>query len=357
MPSVVELKEKAKARGIRGYANMKKEELCRALGFTDDCSMKRRKPARKTESKSREKMCGERALSISFLREHDFVKGLNCFELPLKDVKYILGPCSFYQYKFGDRNIYFFGEEHASLGRDVRLMKGKLEKTNTLSFSAFIHSLVTQNPEKTYDLMFEGAYFLSKHTPEERITYETTSPTFTDLSYHYESCIHFAKRKACPYNNLRVHYVDYRESKDIEKGEEDLSEEAILAKINLLLKSGKTLKQISAIKEDYIREAIIDFFIDWVTRSPEDAGTSQAAVMDLYAIARVLRDFDPIIDKQDDRSFRGTAQNVIYYAGDEHINTAVRFMRYIGFQPDYYVNDERPSCKSFLEIDMKKAKF
>ena len=39
-------------------------------------------------------------------------KKFNCKELPLKDIKYVLGPYTYFQFKLGGRNIYLFGETH-----------------------------------------------------------------------------------------------------------------------------------------------------------------------------------------------------------------------------------------------------
>lgn len=37
-------------------------------------------------------------------------------------------------------------------------------------------------------------------------------------------------------------------------------------------------------------------------------------VMDLYGIARLLREFDPTLEKNNSQ-FKGTSENIIYYAG------------------------------------------
>ena len=45
-----------------------------------------------------------------------------CMNLPLADIKYIIGPCSFHYFKYAGRNIYLFGEAHLPIARSSELM-------------------------------------------------------------------------------------------------------------------------------------------------------------------------------------------------------------------------------------------
>jgi len=83
------------------------------------------------------------------------------------------------------------------------------------------------------------------------------------------------------------------------------------------------------------------------------AGAVRMAVLDIYAMARILRDFDS--KKNDVSSFQGTAQNVIYYTGAAHTETFMRFLRdYLKLKPkatygklkDVFLD----RCQSFVDM-------
>lgn len=351
MPTVLELREKAKAIGIKGYYRMRKDELYAALG-----SSKRR-----ITFKTRTTTCPEIREMPS---ESEVIRSFNCLELPLKDVRFILGPCTFYQFKIGTRNLYLFGEFHLPLDRSADLLsKNSAHKFDTLTFPSFIHSLAVQNPTKTYDLMFESPYFLNKgFVGGQKIKSCLDSPTVNAITRQFSDCIHFERRAKCPYKNLRTHYVDYRRTmedmriyrrniKDIQSMEVS----QIGKEIERILVSDRVQKQISAINDEEIRESLVRFFKELVVRDPSRAAKAQSAVMDVYAMARVLRDFDPLIASAESHAFPGTSQNVIYYAGNHHINIFVSFLtEYLGLQPEYSYSS-LPECNSFIQIDMSKT--
>ena len=90
--TMTELKKQAKARGIKGSANMTKVQLCKALGLKGNCMPFSR--------------CLNYApISNAMAAEHPFIQNLNCYNLPLQHIKYILGPCSFYQYNYVCGNL------------------------------------------------------------------------------------------------------------------------------------------------------------------------------------------------------------------------------------------------------------
>jgi len=307
--------------------------------------------------------CTERTF-ISF-GESPFIRNLDCRDLPLEQVRFILGPCVFFEFELGNRTLYLFGEKHGKWTRDVdEMTKLGVNKHTTLSFPAFVHSLAIQNPTKTYDLMFENVYF------GDNFLDRCGSSTFDQISQEFENCIAPAKRINCPYKNLRAHYVDFRkyvEFKKIRKSRKDLPPDEIRSEITKMIKTpGKVLKQINAIKDDRIRNLFIQFFDDFIKKDPKTAGFSAMAVMDIYAMARVLRDFD---SKKTNgvSSFQGTAQNVIYYAGAWHIKTFVRFLTdYLKLKPKAvrgFVSKLSPEllnfeCKAFIDMgDMTKTSF
>jgi hypothetical protein len=97
--------------------------------------------------------------------------------------------------------------------------------------------------------------------------------------------------------------------------------------------------------------------------------------MDIYAIARIFRDFDSSVVKMDPLlipkaimnyvpPFKGTSQNVIYYAGAHHIKFLVIFIeKYLKILHTYKagspsisnISDFLLDCPSFVEIDTEKA--
>jgi len=287
--------------------------------------------------------------SKAFSDERQEIQNLNCYELPLRDVKYILGPCSFFYFKIGERNFYLFGERHDNIDRDWALLSRKVNKFNTLRFSSFVHCLAKQNPTKTYDLMFES------WTLPKKIGL-TNSNAVSDLRAFFEPCIRPEERFDCEYRNLRTHYVDYRRTDVGKILRTNLDSQAV----ETLLTTGKTAKQIAAIKDPFIRTQLELYFRDLILKRKDDATSSAFIIMDIYAIARIFRDFDSSIEKKEnDLTFKGTSQNVIYYAGRHHIKTLVVFLyEYLKIKDTYKAGtDFSANCPSFLQIDTKKAEF
>lgn len=429
MPTVIKLKEEAKKRGLKGYYKMNKDQLCTALGLTDDecydravAKTKTSTPPAKTKTSTPPVSLGKKVKALkavciadtdnyvwvvgkgcfekiktnalpptvaqkiktnapprtvapakprnnctevnkrespSIANETSLVRGINCLELPLSQVKHILGPCSMYYFRIGSRNFYLFGEFHDVLSRSfIEMIKSNVTKLDSLTFSSFVHSLVKQNPHKTYDLMFEGSVFPKKTDAYMNIL--SNSPTFVDINFHYEPCIIATQRDRCPYKNLRTHYVDYRRNPDdplINPTVFNLSQEEYKNVLLNLFKSRKIQKQLEAVKDSYIRKSIVKFFLDnLMSRSHSKFGIG---IMDLYAFSRIFRDFD--IGTKKSSQFSGTSENVIYYAGYHHVYNLYSFItKYLNIQPQYELSgmSSKPRvCTSFVSIDMKKAGF
>lgn len=300
----------------------------------------------------------------------------NCLELPLSEIKYIIGPCTFYEFKLGNRNIYLFGEQH----NFRRLDSDRITSSNALIFSSFVNSLVKQNPEQTYDLMFEYTLFLEKGQDVPHAYSESYPMTY--IVEQFMDCIHFSKRDNCKYNNLRVHYIDYRKSKDAETDPHVVMYhelEELKNKIVSLFNTPKMLKQISEIKNKHIRDKFILFINNKITEKyNQNIKSGQniekklksglpievnvlgffALVMDMYGLARLLRDFDTKTEKTYKSAFKGTSDNVIYYAGNEHIKIMVEFFtKFLRLTPQYKVEIKDDHCKSYLKIDMTRTSF
>ena len=245
-------------------------------------------------------------------------------ELPLADIKYVIGPCSFHHFKYGSRNIYLFGEAHLPLERSIlsMAMHPDMKQSNTIMFAGLVHSLVTQNPARTYDLMFESTYFLYLKTPSPH--FKSSSPTFNSITETFLPCIIPNNRQTCPYKNLRTHYIDFRNSMEVDPADKTGAARPIIFEANVrkLLKSGKLLKQLSAIKDVHSRDALTQYANDFLT-DLVDPKSKNMIIMDIYGIARLLREFDPTIEKDGNTQFKGTSENIIYYAGALHTRQMV----------------------------------
>ena len=87
---------------------------------------------------------------------------------------------------------------------------------------------------------------------------------------------------------------------------------------------------------------------------PLRGGRHAVAIMDIYAISRILRDF--YSKKNGISSFAGTAQNVIYYAGQTHTANFVKFLtEYLMLKPKTmsgvpYTEYEKHFCQTFVDM-------
>ena len=280
-------------------------------------------------------------------------RDFTCMELPLLNIKYIIGPCSFHYFKYGSRNIYLFGEHHEPLERSGKLIAEtqNMTESNTIMFAGFVHSLATQNPSKTYDLMFESSYFLNKKDNE--VSYGD-SPTINSITETFLPCIKSATRKGCEYKNLRTHYIDFRRSDEVDQQytQVDKINPYLKRDVHSLITSGKILKQINAIKDVRNREALLQYTNHFLKGTFEEQ-FKPIIIMDIYGIARLLREFDPKINKGNTQ-FKGTSENIIYYAGALHIKQMVHFFTNYIHLAQSSINKQyiQQSCESFIKLNV-----
>ena len=330
--TVIELKKLAKEKKIDGIHKLKKRDLIDKL-------QEKKEICKPIKFKPKEK-------------EDKYIENFYCLELPISQIKYILGPYKFYKFKLGKRNFYLFGEYHQKLSDSLKELKQTdAKKSNTILFSSFVHSLVSQNPNKTYDLMVELRGAFDNKFPE----FEDAAMV-NNLQSQFISCL-TRDKKHCNYKNLRVHYVDYRHQKDASGKKYMTSKKSFDILLKEFLSYGKVFKQISNIKDKKIRKQFTQFFVDFATHEPEKANNIKMAVMDIYAMARILRDFEDI--KRNVNAFTSTSENVIYYAGSDHIEVMVQFLtKYLKLKPIFntgFCNElEEIACLSFLKLNVSK---
>lgn len=297
------------------------------------------------------------------LTSPSYIPRFNCASLPLKDIKYILGPMSFYEFKYGERRIYLFGETHLPLSRSLDIINKdtNMIPDNTIMFDGFVKALVNQNSHKTYDLMFE-------HAPVVWWGKKTTSPTMNFIGRTFFNCIRDKYIANCPYKNLRVHSIDFRflpEGQNINKFDMKkhtsikLTKETFIPAVKNLLTSGKVFKQMGAIRDKTIVEKLIKYVEDQLSDTYINYSMRSHGVllMDIYGIARIIREFDMDVVKPGP-VFRGTSENIICYAGNTHIKNMVNFFKnYLGLKIVHKVDSYEHLKNAFIKLDVSKSSF
>ena len=299
-----------------------------------------------------------------------------CDVLPLKDVKYIVGPNRYTEFRYKNYKIGIFGEGSHSI-HDFP----KSSKTDTLTFSAFLTSLVTQT-KRQYDLFAELPY-----RNREVKARETSDINFmlNVLEYDFKDCLQVEKA-ACPYKNLRVHYTDrrflYPERDNLAYKIYNYVAESINPNaqkppgdlVNKFLKTAqeeydkqtqfverilqdKTSKIQTQLRNNELREKITSFiqkqmqanklncmYLLWLYRktinkdftretfTPEDiTGIRTLAyqfmyiftpIMDTYLLGRIFRTYP--------KHSGGSAENIIIYGGSYHTDLYISFLNSIG---------------------------
>ena len=139
---------------------------------------------------------------------YDIIKD-KCRNLPISKIKYIYGPYYYREFQYNGRNFYFFGEIHST-----RECVYPTAKKDLILFTDFVHSLVTQNPDKNFDLFTEALYRFKKSKRLKNIVALYGSIMFDLIEIYFNKYLSF--NKECEYPNLRVHYTDVRKKQRIE---------------------------------------------------------------------------------------------------------------------------------------------
>lgn len=294
---------------------------------------------------------------------------------PLKDIKYIIGPHHYTEFRYKNYKIGIFGEHHAI--RDFP----KSSKTDTLTFSTFLTSLVTQT-KRQYDFFVELPYqrrgVAGRELPDVNQMLEV-------IAHDFKDCLQVEKA-ACPYKNLRVHYADprrlypeqnnlaleiyshvydhgnpwgvtapgYLVNRFLRTAQEEYDVQTQFVETVLQDKTSKIAKQlrynelrykITSFIQKQMQANKMKFMTDLKQYSktinknftlepltPEDIDHIRslvsyfmrifANIMDTYLLGRIFRTYP--------KHSRGSAENIIIYAGNYHTKLYISFLSYIG---------------------------
>ena len=350
---------------------------------------------KKVIDKNGEENCGPDRESISkMLPFSKAIASSYCDVLTLSNIKNIVGPMSYNEFRYKGRNIGIFGEAHEFVGNDR-----VLNKTNSITFSGFLKSLLTQNKQQQYDFFYETD-FITKDKEMEDDPMADFNGVMSIIDYDFNMCLKIDKTK-CPYKNLRAHYCDFRnliyfESTNVGNAFNNLHESPgnlpdevvkylemlfinpideyskIKAEISKFLLHKKIQKQLHNMEHEINFQDFIDKIFDvnekrihkmikkyknytFVMSQPPTLKEIRfskmwidpfmeiySLIMDVYILARMLRSFK-----------RHTSTNIIVYVGDDHAKTYTKFFQSIGADhfikisgSDYHVHFDKE--KSFF---------
>ena len=292
----------------------------------------------------------------------------NCLYLPLKNIKYIIGPHMYQEYNYLDKHIFIFGESHLHRQGDFdEFIKDNkpvdMNINNTILFSSLIHTLTQTYPNKQYDLFLEVGSVIQKKYNKSDFNEMRSSEMIYNTINQFEECFIPEKRKDCKYKNLRTHYTNFRdfmvnEKQNISNMVTFYYENKNLNKLfDYIISNEKLQKQINAISSNYINKDII---INWfktnfdneiinIEKSKETnlfllLMNINSFIMDMYSITRIFRDF----------TSGSKSTDIIYYCGFEHAKRFKLFMNDIQIKPILDIKtDHAPPY--YLELNVSES--
>jgi hypothetical protein len=250
-----------------------------------------------------------------------------CDVLPIQNVNVILGPSSYTEFKFLDKQIGIFGETH-----DLRIHPSFIDSIprRILTISSFIKSLILTNQDKTYDVYLEVDY-INKDIPKRKKRIKEENFSFHLLYKEFENCIQINKT-LCEYKNIRIHYIDIRNYLD----KYIKWNENVYADASTILKAYLELPKFSKqLVHNKYAESIIQFFqneinkIIFLYKYDTDKYCKSHNLFKEY-IKSLAVDFYLIGRLTKDSSFY--QKNIITYTGEFHSVTYVRFLNFIRAQ-------------------------
>lgn len=278
-----------------------------------------------------------------------------CDVIPLSNVRYLYGPKSYAEFTDGTRTIGVFGESH-----DIPVPNPAIiNKSNTISVPSLIKIVINTFPNKFYDLFLEFDYTKDQSVKRDGIPY---------FNYIFEPCMRIAN-KECPFNNIRVHYTDYRflirNNPVYERFMDNYFDGTINWYFNLgnlydvfgqlypivttFLESDPKVKLSESPLKNFIKRKIeqlknsVDqpFFptdrqseVDMIETRIQQIMELYAIVMDVYTLKRVFKTFD--VSKS---THPPIAKNSIIYAGEAHAQNYREFLTESGFIQTHYISN------------------
>ena len=301
------------------------------------------------------------------------------------DVQFIIGPEEYSEYKITLPNgkiktYHIFGESHRELVGYGFAKNQRCNIRNTLYISSFLNSLVTQFPDRKFD-MFVESYLNEKFSVRKYgVPNQFSNISIPLIKNQFGICLNMrneSDRLACreKYPNLRANNADFRDfiEEDIKSGiypkffsstylSEDvknskrmhigstireMTNEHFIQNTTLYIKRvlfnhPKIIKQLDAIGNPAIVAVIKSVIygkldektkksIDFVKGIKREEGyydfdddeymvAIYMYVMDMYAISRILRNFSNAINPKNInlRNYTGNSDSVIYYCGSHH---------------------------------------
>lgn len=275
------------------------------------------------------------------------------------NIKYIIGPCAFYEFEYDNRRFYIFGETHNKLSLENINCSSDMKPENTVLFATLIKSLAkyyqSRNINRTIDLFIENTPTklkegLSKnlYIPPNYITNSESLSSiicelynFIDIDTKYNDNDILKRNLRIQNIDIRYFYVNFFDPNILEQFTKTTNLKELKDKIKeIILKSPTIEKQLINIKDDEIKKIIIetilqeiddiDFNMFGLPKSIDLGiqsvllkinklilGVYFTSVMDIYAIGRMFRKFD-IEDNEITPFFKGTASDNFYYCGNAH---------------------------------------
>ncbi len=274
-----------------------------------------------------------------------------CDVLLLKHIRYIVGPVNYTEQRLGDKIFHIFGETHN--------IDETYSQRDTVTFSSFLKSLLTQRKDRLYDIYVELDFVSSE--AEQRKFYEESMP-LNQILWDFPKC--FSYRKECPYN-ARFHYTDYRVAlRPVDTFKAEVGADRTVGDVytdmcaNRIVDSPRARQLLTIprfkkrmqnivhfVKEDTrlqrqldlsgIKTQLLQFFstekASFIAHYEElyspDGDMADLAdqfracdtiIMDAYTLARMFRVFDPL------------QQNIIVYVGTYHAALYRRFLSSMG---------------------------
>ncbi len=279
-----------------------------------------------------------------------------------EDIKYIIGPCSFFEFEYNGRRFYIFGEQHNKLvDTNIKCSENQTEE-NTVLFVTLVKSLAKyykeNNIDRTIDLFLEnslqnfkeGDYEGLQISPDFLGSSDSFNSIVCNLYEFIENNLKFEKNNELK-DKLRVQNVDIRNlyynindeiSRNLFLQKDNINFENLKSKIKKIITESEIIKkQLSKIEDEGIKTIITDAILEQIDLSDFTSykqipkfinniitkkyielnsyliGKLASSLMDIYAISRMFRDFD-IDETEITPYFKGTATDIFYYCGVAH---------------------------------------